>query len=256
MQSPYDLFDIRGRVALVTGASSGIGRSLAQALARAGARVVLLARREAQLEATLRSIERDGGQAAVLACDLLDPDVFGDLAQRAAHAFGDVEILIQSAGINPRVPALQTTPEIWERTLRLNLTVPFLLAQCLVPPMQRRGWGRIVNIASLQSVRAFPDSIAYGASKGGVVQLTRAMAEAWSAHGVLCNAIAPGYTPTELTASITAQPEVVAQLATRTMVGRNGTPEDLYGVMLLLVSGAGSFITGQTIFVDGGFTSK
>ena len=256
MENPYDLFDIRGRVALVTGASSGIGQSLACAFAKAGAKVLLLARRRAQLDATLQAIGAEGGSAAVLACDLLDSACFADIAARAAEPFGPPDILLNAAGINPRMPALETPPEVWERTLRLNLTVPFLLAQCLVPAMRQQHWGRIINIASLQSVRAFPNSVAYGASKGGVVQLTRAMAEAWSADGVLCNAIAPGYIPTELTASITAQPAVVAELATRTMVGRNGRAEDLHGVALLLASRAGEFITGQTLYVDGGFTSK
>lgn len=250
------LFSLKGRVALVTGASAGIGRGLAQALASAGARVVLVARRADRLEETAQGVRARGGEAACIECDLGERRQLADCAGRAGGFFGAPDILVNAAGINVRQPALRVTAEGWDRTLELNLTAPFLLAQALVPGMQEKGWGRVINIASLQSVRAFPNSIAYGASKGGVVQLTRAMAEAWSPHGINCNAIAPGYIPTELTAAITANPAAVADLAAKTMVGRTGRVDDLYGAALFFASAASDYVTGQTLFVDGGFTSR
>lgn len=250
------LFSLQGRIALVTGASSGIGRGLAQALAAAGAKVVLVARRAERLNETAEVIRCEGGDAACLEADLCDRRQLAECINRASHPFGAPDILVNSAGINIRRAALEVSDEDWDRTLELNLTVPFRLAQGLVAGMQRQGWGRIINIASLQSVRAFPNSIAYGASKGGVVQLTRAMAEAWSHGGITCNAIAPGYIPTELTASITANPAAVADLAAKTMVGRVGQVEDLYGAALFLASPASDYVTGQTLFVDGGFTAR
>ena len=146
--------------------------------------------------------------------------------------------------------------ESWQTTLDLNLAVPFFLAQKLVPGMRRKGWGRVVNIASLQSTRAFANGIAYGASKGGISQLTRAMAEAWSADGINCNAIAPGFFPTELTEALFKDDSTTQRLAASTAIGRNGRLEDLDGVTIFLASSASDYITGQTISVDGGFTAK
>lgn len=250
------LFSLKGRVALVTGASSGIGQGLAEALAAAGAAVVLVARRAERLTETVDGIRNGGGDAACFECDLLDRSRLTECARMAASVFGAPDILVNAAGINKRELASEVTPDGWDQTIEINLTVPFLLARALVPGMQKKGWGRIINIASLQSVRAFPNSIAYGASKGGIVQLTRAMAEAWSPDGINCNAIAPGYTPTELTASITANHSAVAELATKTMVGRTARVDDLYGAALFLSSPASDYVTGQTLFVDGGFTGK
>ena len=143
----------------------------------------------------------------------------------------------------------------WDATLKLNLDAPFFLAQKLAPAMIAKGWGRIINIASLQSVRAFGNSGPYGASKGGVMQLTRAQAEAWSRDGVNNNAIAPGFFATPLTAPVAGDPARWAAMAERTMIGRNGELDDLRGVTVFLASRASDYITGQTIFVDGGFSS-
>lgn len=251
-----ELFSLQGRVALITGASSGIGRGLGQALAAAGAKLILVARRIDRLDETAQSIRRAGGEAACIETDLTDRRQLARCIERAPAPFGAPDILVNAAGINLRRAALEVSEEDWDKTLEINLTVPFRLAQGLVPGMQAKGWGRIINIASLQSVRAFPNSIAYGASKGGVVQLTRAMAEAWSGSGITCNAIAPGYIPTELTASITANPAAVADLAARTPVGRVGRVEDLHGAALFLASPASAYVSGQTLFVDGGFTAR
>lgn len=251
-----NLFDLKGRVALVTGGGSGLGQAFALALASAGAAVVVTARREAKLQETVGRITGEGGQATAVAADLGNSQALPAVAQEAARAFGPPDILVNAAGINLRQAAEAVTLESWNQTLALNLTAPFFLAQALVPAMSQRKWGRIVNIASLQSLRAFPNGIAYGASKGGVAQLTRAMAEAWSAKGVTCNAIAPGFFPTELTASVFADPETENWAARQTAMGRNGRPEDLTGTLLYLTSPASDYVTGQIVFVDGGFTAK
>ena len=250
------LFDLDGRIAAVTGASSGIGQAIAKALAGAGASVVCVARREAALAETAGAIEGAGGKAAAVVGDLSDHRGLDRVAAAMAEPFGDPDILVNAAGINPREPADMVTPESWDRTLSLNLSTPFFLARALVPAMRGKGSGRIINIASLQSERAFPDSIPYGASKGGVAQLTRAMAEAWSGDGITCNAIAPGFFPTELTAAVFDNVEVVERNARQTAIGRNGRLEDLQGVAIFLAAPASDYITGQILYVDGGFTAK
>jgi NAD(P)-dependent dehydrogenase (short-subunit alcohol dehydrogenase family) len=250
------LFDLKGRTALVTGASSGIGRTIAEALAGAGARIVAVARRKPALNEVVRSLREAGTQAEAIRADVADRDEIARLADAAAQPFGAPDILVNAAGINTREPADAVTAEGWDATLAVNLSAPFFLAQQLVPAMAERGWGRIINIASLQSVRAFTNGIAYGASKGGIVQLTRAMAEAWSPRGVCCNAIAPGFFPTALTAPVFKDEALVERLATQTMIGRNGRMEDLHGIAVFLAAPASDYVTGQTIFLDGGFTAR
>jgi NAD(P)-dependent dehydrogenase (short-subunit alcohol dehydrogenase family) len=250
------LFDLHGKVALVTGASSGIGQRQAMALAAAGASVVLLGRRAAELTETTHSIESKGGKAAPLPADLFDRDKLSSIAEQASGFFGDIDILVNTAGVNFRQPVEKISFDTWDKTINLNLAVPFFLARELVPAMQNKGWGRIVNIASLQSSRAFANSVPYGASKGGVAQLTRAMAEAWSASGINANAIAPGFFPTELTAPVYQKSELLEKLASQTAIGRNGELQDLDGITVFLSAPASDYITGQVIYLDGGFTAK
>jgi NAD(P)-dependent dehydrogenase (short-subunit alcohol dehydrogenase family) len=249
-------FDLTGNVALVTGSSSGIGQRIAIALAGAGASVVVAARRLEKLEETRVSIEAAGGRAASLRADLEDIGGLDDVAVQAARHFGAPDILVNAAGVNFRQAATDVTPENWNRTLAINLTSPFFLSRALVPAMKEKGRGRIVNFASLQTVRAMPNGIAYGASKGGVGQLTRAMAEEWSRFGITCNAIAPGFFPTELTAPIYKDQARLDALAAQTTMGRNGELKDLDGVAIFLSAPASGYVTGQIIFVDGGFTAK
>ena len=250
------IFDLTGKVALITGGSSGIGRRQALALAVAGASVVLLGRREEALVSAVAEIEANAGTAAFLVVDLTDRDSLAEIAKKASEPFGTIDILINAAGVNLRQPSDEITLDSWDETLNLNLAVPFFLARELVPGMQAKGWGRIINIASLQSTRAFANGIAYGASKGGITQLTRSMAEAWSSTGINSNAIAPGFFPTGLTAPVYQNPVMLDKLAAQTAIGRNGELQDLDGVTVFLAASASDYITGQIINLDGGFTAK
>jgi NAD(P)-dependent dehydrogenase (short-subunit alcohol dehydrogenase family) len=250
------LFDLSGRTALVTGGGTGIGRAIAEALAAAGARVVVLGRRRERLDESVAAIRASGGTAHGVVGDAADRARLAELVANTARPFGPPLILVNAAGINPRQAADSISEADWDRTLEINLNAPFFLARALVPAMRAAGWGRIINIASLQSVRAFANGIAYGASKGAIVQLTRAMAQAWSAHGITCNAIAPGFFPTELTAPVFTDSALTQRLAAQTMVKRNGRLEDLYGIAIFLAAEASAYITGQTVFVDGGFTAQ
>lgn len=250
---PRELFDLSGHTAVVTGASSGLGRAAASILAGAGAKVIGLARREAALQ----DWQNCGpGEKAIVVGDVSNRNRFPSLVEEISAPFGPPDILVTAAGVNHRQEADKVTFEGWDETLAINLTAPFFLAQALVPAMKKKKWGRILNFASLQSRRAFPGGIAYGASKGGVEQMTRAMAEAWSGEGINANAIAPGFFPTELTGPVFADAERSSRNAAQTCVGRNGTMDDIAGPVLFLCSESSRYITGQVLFVDGGFTAK
>lgn len=256
MTSIDALFSLAGRVAVVTGASAGIGRAMAEALAGAGAAVVLVARRHAELRAATEAIKLSGGEAAVVAADLSLREQLPEIAGRCQQAFGTVQILVNAAGINLREPAEAISLGGWDSTLNLNLAVPYFFAREYVSGMREKGYGRIINIASLQSSRAFPNGLAYGASKAGVCQLTRAMAEAWSRYGITCNAIAPGFFPTALTAPVFENPQTERWAAEQTAIGRNGRLEELAGITVFFAAPASNYITGQTLHIDGGFTAK
>lgn len=236
-------FSVDARIVCVTGASSGIGQHLARAFADRGAEVVGVARRPID------------GMASV-AADLSNLESLAETAAAVKAAAGAPEILINAAGVNMRETADDVTLSGWRQTIDLNLAAPFFLAQAFASDMRAAGWGRILNIASLQTARAFPGGVAYGASKAGVGQLTRAMAEAWSRDGITANALAPGFFPTELTGPVFGDPERSARNAAQTCIGRNGVLEDLVGPALFLCSPASDYVTGQVLYVDGGFTAK
>jgi NAD(P)-dependent dehydrogenase (short-subunit alcohol dehydrogenase family) len=250
------LFSLKGRKALVTGASSGLGQHMALALAQAGADIVLLARRESALNETAKTIQSFGVSAEVFTADLSEESSLPEIGKAVAKKFPDLAILVNAAGINLREPFEDVTPASWRMQLCLHLSAPFFLTQALAPVMQTKGYGRIINIASLQSWRAFANSAPYGAGKGGIVQLTRAIAQRWSPHGITCNALGPGFFPTELTAPVFADTTLANEHAQRTAIGRNGKLEDLDGLTVFLASPASSYITGQTIMIDGGYTGK
>lgn len=250
---PDALFNIEGKVACVTGASSGLGRHAATVLAQAGASVVGVARRASPLKDWCDNAE---GRCAAVEGDVADRHGLSALIDRINAPFGSPDIVVHAAGLNTREAADDVTDAGWDATLAVNLSAPFFLSQRLVPAMRKRGWGRIVNFASLQSYRAFPGGISYGATKGGITQMTRAMAEAWSASGILTNAIAPGFFRTELTAKVFDDPERAERNAAQTCIGRNGKLDDLDGPLLFLCSDASKYVTGQTLMLDGGFTAK
>jgi NAD(P)-dependent dehydrogenase (short-subunit alcohol dehydrogenase family) len=246
------LFDLACKRALITGGNSGIGAAMARALGLAGAQVLLVARREVELKAAAQQLRSEGIDAATLSADLANTATLRETAQRA----GDVDILVNAAGVNLRQPFAEVTPDAWQTQLALHLGAPFFLTQALAPAMAVRGWGRIINIASLQSYRAFANSAPYGAGKGGVVQLTRAIAQEWGGKGITCNAIGPGFFPTALTAPVFADKTLAERHAGNTCIGRNGELDDLHGVTVFLASDASAYITGQTLMVDGGYTVR
>jgi gluconate 5-dehydrogenase len=253
---PYlaELFSLEDRVALVTGGSSGIGRAIAGALAHAGARVVIAARKEAELAATVEELAEDGCQADRVSADLSTRDGVRTAAEEAAAVFGEPDILVNSAGINIRPPLAELSDEDWDRTMAVNLEAPFLLGQRFGPRMAERGYGRIIHVTSQQAHRAFVQSGAYGVSKGGLESLARSQAEAWSPYGVTVNTLVPGFVMTPLNERLSSDPVKVAALAERTMVGRNGLAGDFEGAAVFLASAASAYVTGQALFVDGGLS--
>ncbi len=250
-----ELFSVKDKVALVTGGSSGLGEAMATALGLGQAKVILVASSEEKLKQSKKRLEEKNIEVSYIAADLSKSEGAIDCANKAL-ALGAVDILINAAGVNLRQAFNEISPKDWELQISLHLSAPFYLTQYLAPKMAERNWGRIINIASLQSYRAFANSAPYGAGKGGIVQLTKAMAEAWSAKGITCNAIGPGFFPTALTAPVYNNPELLMHNAKQTCIGRNGELTDLYGLTIFLASNASSYITGQTIMLDGGFTAK
>ncbi|KFH41367.1 Gluconate 5-dehydrogenase-like protein [Hapsidospora chrysogenum ATCC 11550] len=247
------LFGLSGRVAVVTGGSSGIGREMATALGMAGSTVIIVARRAQPVQDTVSQLRAAGATAFGLNMDVgRDVDAIGDAVIRD---HGVPDILVNAAGVNPRPHMDNLTMSQWDEVMAVNLTAPFALGQRFGPAMAERGSGRIINIVSQQAFRAFGNSGAYGASKGGLVSLTRSQAEAWSPRGVLCNAVAPGFVDTPMTAAVIADQEKSARHVARAMIGRNGLPEDFAGIAVYLASEASKAVTGQCFFVDGGYSA-
>ncbi|MFD6275565.1 SDR family NAD(P)-dependent oxidoreductase [Streptomyces sp. NPDC060209] len=249
-----ELFSLEGRVAVVTGGSSGIGRGITEALAHAGASVVVVARREAELVRTVGELDAAGCRAAWVSADLATAEGVRAAGDKAAAAFGEPDILVNCAGVNLRPPMSELDEDVWDTTMTVNLKAPYLLGRRFGPGMAERGYGRIIHITSQQAHRAFVQSGAYGVSKGALESLARSQAEAWSPHGVTCNTLVPGFVMTPLNQRLSSDPERVAALAARTMVGRNGLAEDFAGAAVFLASAASSYVTGQSLFVDGGFS--
>ncbi|NRQ40534.1 SDR family oxidoreductase [Nonomuraea sp. NN258] len=244
-----ELFSLQGRRALITGGSSGIGYAMAEAIGRAGADVVIVARRPDPLEEAVTRLRKHGVDASWISADLgIRADV-----ERVCATAGDVDILVNDAANNIRKPMAELTDGDYEQTIALNLTAPYLLGQHFGPRMAARGWGRIINIGSQQTVSAFGDSGVYGAAKAAIAGLTRSQAEAWSADGVCVNTIIPGFVLTPLTEPAQAMPGRVEALAARHMVRRNGVPADFAGAAVFLAGDACAFVTGHMLFVDGGF---
>ena len=249
------LFDLTGKTALITGGSSGLGEAIATALGLSGAKVAIAARGKDQLNLALERLSGQGIAASSFVANLSDLEQSADLAARVLKELDRIDILVNAAGINLRETYDQVSPQSWQDQLNVHLGAPFFLTQALAPQMKVRNWGRVINIASVQSYRALSNSAPYGSAKGGIVQLTRAIAQEWSRSGITCNAIGPGLFPTALTASIFSNPDLVNMHSDKTAIGRNGQIDDIYGLAIFLASPASSYLTGQTIMLDGGYTA-
>ena len=249
-----DLFSLTGTTAVVTGGSSGIGRAIAEALARAGAQVVVVARDQHRIDDAVRGWRADGLDVVAVRADLGSRAGAHAAADRVVELVGEPDVLVNCAGVNLR-PSLEDLDEdTWDATMALNLEAPFVLGQRFGPGMAARGFGRIVHVSSQQAHRAFARSGAYGVSKGGLESLARSQAEAWSDRGVTCNTLVPGFVQTPLNARLSVDPDAVRALAARTLVGRNGLAEDFAGAAVFLAGRASAYVTGQSLHVDGGFS--
>ena len=256
MKDPLARFGVEGQVAVVTGASSGMGVPFAEALAAAGAHVVLAARRKERLESVAAGIRSEGGQAVPVVCDVAREQDVERLVREAEAAFGPVDLLVNNAGFTTVVPAEDQSAEDFRGQLEVNLTGAFLCAQRFGRRMLARGRGNIVNVASVLGTVAsgqIPQA-AYAASKGGLIQLTRELAAQWARRGVRVNALAPGWFPTEMTGDMFDDPRSLKWMRTRTPMGRGGELDELVGPLLFLASEASSFVTGHVLTVDGGWT--
>ena len=249
-------FDLRSRTAVVVGGTSGIGRAIALALAEAGAAVVPSGRRIAEVEATVRAIEKLGARSLAVASDVVDPASLETLRDRVLAHFGRVDILVNAAGITHRVPTLECSDEDWTRVLETNLTGAFRCCKAFAPGMVQAGWGRIINIASLSSFVGFHGVAAYGASKAGVVLLTRTLAVELSSAGVCVNAIAPGVFLTALNRDFLLGSARGEEIRMRTPMGRFGDIEEVAGAAVFLASEAASFISGEVLTIDGGYLAS
>jgi len=246
------LFDLTGKVALITGSSRGLGLVLARGLAQAGARVVLNGRTPATLDHAVNLMRGEGFEAVECAFDVLDRNLIEVQVRSIEHDVGPIDILVNNAGVQSRAPALDTAEAVWRKVIDINLTGVFLVSQAVGRLMVERKQGKIINLCSLLSEAGRPTIAPYTASKGGVKMLTKALAVEWAPFNVQVNGIGPGYFATEMNRALVENPEFDRWLKARTPAGRWGRPEELIGAAVFLASDASSFITGQIIYVDGG----
>jgi NAD(P)-dependent dehydrogenase (short-subunit alcohol dehydrogenase family) len=250
-----DIFDLTGKVAMVTGATRGLGESAARALAKAGANVAVCGRQQADLDRVSADLTALGVESQGFHLDVLDKAKVHDTVGRITERFGRIDILVNNAGVNNRQPVLEYPEEAWDLILDTNLKGYFLVAQAVAPQMIERGYGKVVNMSSILGTVGLPGQIAYAASKGGVDQITKVMALEWAKLGVRVNAIGPTYFETDLVKQLRNDPERFNFINERTPMGRWGYPEELEGIVIFLASAASDFITGQTIYIDGGWTT-
>jgi NAD(P)-dependent dehydrogenase (short-subunit alcohol dehydrogenase family) len=255
MDTLRKLFDLSGRVALISGGSRGLGLQIAEALGEFGASLVLTARKQDELDAALKHLNARGIAASALAIDLSKPDAPASAVEAVIARHGRLDILVNNAGTTWGAPAEDHPREAWDKVVALNLTAPFLLSQAAAKrAMIPAGKGRIVNIASVEGLKGhppeMPGTVGYNATKGGIVNMTRALAAEWGHYGITVNALAPGYFPSKMTEFVLGTFE--ADLVSRTPRGQLGGPNDLKGAALLLASDASAHVTGQIIAVDGG----
>ncbi|MDZ7823544.1 MAG: SDR family oxidoreductase [Ahrensia sp.] len=256
MTTGIDLFNLKGKRALITGSSQGIGFALAKGLADAGAEIVLNGRDLAKLNNAADVLRNDGAQVHTLAFDATDGDAVREAVDGFEKSSGAIDILINNAGMQHRTPLEDFPEDKFETLLKTNITSVFLVGKAVANHMIKRKSGKIINIASVQTALARPGIAPYTATKGAVGNLTKGMATDWAKYGLQCNAIAPGYFDTPLNAALVADPEFSAWLQKRTPAGRWGNVEELVGAAIFLSSNASSFVNGHILYVDGGITAS
>jgi NAD(P)-dependent dehydrogenase (short-subunit alcohol dehydrogenase family) len=248
------LFSVAGQAVLVSGGSRGIGRALAEGFARRGATVVVTGRDQAVLEKTAREISPPGAAVLPIVCDVADRAAIERLVEKVIGQFGRVDTLINVAGVNRRMPAERLTEADYDFVLDINLKGPFLLSQAVGKHMLQRGQGSQINISSLNTHRPLKGVLPYAMSKAGLDHMTRGLAMEWGPRGVRVNAIAPGFVLTDLTRKLWSQSKIQEWGMANTPLRRLGQPEDMVGAALFLASAASAFMTGQVLYVDGGFS--
>jgi 2-deoxy-D-gluconate 3-dehydrogenase len=250
------LFDLTGRVAVVTGGNGGIGLGMAKGLAAAGAAVVVAGRQKDKNAAAVKEIEALGAKAAPVEVDVTKEDSAKAMVAEAVARFGRLDILVNNAGINIRKQPQEYTEAEWHQVLDINLTGAFLCTHAAYPEMKKAGGGKIINIGSMMSIFGAPFAMVYAASKGGIVQMTKAIATAWAKDNIQANAILPGWIDTDLTRAARQQVQGLNErVLARTPAGRWGVPDDFAGTAVFLASPASDFVTGTSIVVDGGYSS-
>jgi len=248
-------FGLAGSVALVTGGGSGLGLAMARGLASAGARVVINGRNAGRLSAAVDALRSDGLLAEAAAFDVADSAAVTRGMAEVAERIGTVDVLVNNAGIQHRAPIDQFSDADWRRLMATNLDAPFFMARAVIPGMKAKGRGKIINIASIMSRLARPTTVPYQVSKGGLAMLTRGLAVELAPHGIQVNAIAPGFFRTEMNEALTTNAEFTAWVGKRTPAGRWGEPSEIAGAAVFLASPAAAYVTGQVLYVDGGFTA-
>jgi len=250
------LFDLTGRVALVTGGNGGIGLGMAEGLAQAGAAVMIAGRNKAKNETAVAALQKLGAKAAAIEVDVTKEADCRAMVDAAVAKFGGLQILVNNAGTNIRKPPEEVSLQEWRTVLDTNLTSAFMASQAAFPAMTKAGFGKVISIGSMMSIFAAPYSPAYAASKAGIVQFTKSMATAWAKHNIQANAVLPGWIDTELTRGARRQVEGLHErVLARTPAARWGDPRDFAGTAVFLASAASDFVTGAAIAVDGGYST-
>ena len=249
-------FSLDGKVSVVTGGSRGLGKAIAHALLNAGSKVVVVGRDKNRLGKTVDEFKNYGLLAFGYQCDVGKRDEINKLFEYVNNDFGRIDVLVNNAGVTQSAPLAEYPDEVWWQTLSVDLYAPFALCRVFSPLMAQSGGGSIINITSINAERGFSDNPAYAASKGGLRQLTNALANDLATSNIRVNSVGPGYMRTDMTSKSWEDTERRCKLEDRTMLGRWGVPDDLAGITLLLASEASSYITGQHIYVDGGWLAK
>ena len=248
-------FDLTGKVAMVTGSTRGLGEVAAKALAKAGADIAICGRNKDDLKRVSTAVAQMGNAAKGFHLDVTSAENVRAGVDRILEHFGKIDILVNNAGVNHRVPVLEYDEDAWDMVINTNLKGYFLVAKAVVPGMIEHGYGKVINMSSILGTVALPNQLAYAASKGGVDQMTKVMAVEWAKQGVRVNAIGPTYFETDLVTQIRNDPERFNFINERTPMGRWGYLDELEGIVIFLAAPASDFITGQTIYIDGGWTS-